>query len=270
MSGRIIAVGDPNQAIYGFRGADSLSFELLKDACSAKELPLSFCYRCSESVLRKAREIVPRIEAPSGTHEGKVETCSDKEQMLSQIQAGDFIICRTKVPVIELCLELISLGKRAFVAGDDSAKSYVSFADSLIKGAGGTNPELLQKVVSRRVENLKKNRKFYAARAYEDKANLLIVILNSPLMKQYSSFLALVQILFTPSRDSIRLSTIHKVKGLEANRVWFYLPELVPHPNAVSDWELKQEENLKYVAITRAKNELYYVWGKGENDNSRN
>ena len=89
-------------------------------------------------------------------------------------------------------------------------------------------------------------------------------------MKQYSSFLALVQILFTPSRDSIRLSTIHKVKGLEANRVWFYLPELVPHPNAVSDWELKQEENLKYVAITRAKNELYYVWGKGENDNSRN
>src|SRR5579872_3369524 len=43
---RLIVVGDPKQAIYGFAGADSSSFDTLRDRLSAVELPLSVSFRC--------------------------------------------------------------------------------------------------------------------------------------------------------------------------------------------------------------------------------
>lgn len=57
------------------------------------------------------------------------------------------------------------------------------------------------------------------------------------------------------------LSTIHKAKGLEAERVFILKPDLMPHPKAKRGWEIDQENNLRYVAITRSKRELYLVNG---------
>jgi superfamily I DNA/RNA helicase len=56
------------------------------------------------------------------------------------------------------------------------------------------------------------------------------------------------------------LSTIHKAKGLENDRIFFLCPELIPSKYATQPWQYEQEANLKYVAITRAKQELIYVW----------
>ena len=55
------------------------------------------------------------------------------------------------------------------------------------------------------------------------------------------------------------LSTIHKSKGLENDTIHILCPELIPSKFAVQEWELKQEENLRYVAITRAKSNLIYL-----------
>ena len=62
------------------------------------------------------------------------------------------------------------------------------------------------------------------------------------------------------SGNSIMLSTVHKAKGLEAENVYIICPELLPfrHKNQQL-WEIQQENNLAYVAITRAKNRLVYV-----------
>ena len=58
----------------------------------------------------------------------------------------------------------------------------------------------------------------------------------------------------------IRLSTIHSVKGMEFDCVYIISTHLLPHPSAKgSEWQKQQEENLKYVAFTRAKKELYYM-----------
>jgi superfamily I DNA/RNA helicase len=60
--------------------------------------------------------------------------------------------------------------------------------------------------------------------------------------------------------NCIKLSTIHRAKGLEANRVFILnfddLPVFKPNQK---EWERMQEENLKYVAITRTLNDLYLV-----------
>jgi superfamily I DNA/RNA helicase len=56
------------------------------------------------------------------------------------------------------------------------------------------------------------------------------------------------------------LSTAHKSKGLESNRVLILLPNKLPLTwvNQL-DWQLKQELNLKYVALTRARKELVFI-----------
>ena len=64
--GRMLAVGDPNQAIYAFAGADCNSFERVTELAGGTTLPLNVCYRCPKSHIKLAQEIVPTIEAADG------------------------------------------------------------------------------------------------------------------------------------------------------------------------------------------------------------
>lgn len=50
--GRLIAVGDSSQAIYGFRGADSNSMNAIAEEFNATRLPLSISYRCAKSIVK--------------------------------------------------------------------------------------------------------------------------------------------------------------------------------------------------------------------------
>jgi superfamily I DNA/RNA helicase len=52
---RLIAVGDPQQAIYGFRGADADAMTSLRETFSMRTLPLSVSYRCSRAVVLEAQ-----------------------------------------------------------------------------------------------------------------------------------------------------------------------------------------------------------------------
>ena len=69
--------------------------------------------------------------------------------------------------------------------------------------------------------------------------------------------IARVEEIFTDSRDNqcIKLSSVHKAKGLEASRVFvlaFTLRDTSP-----------EEMNIQYVAITRAKDVLVWVRKEG-------
>jgi superfamily I DNA/RNA helicase len=75
------------------------------------------------------------------------------------------------------------------------------------------------------------------------------------------------------SKDGVCLSTIHKSKGLEADNVYILCPSLMPSKHARQKWEIIAEDNLMYVAITRAKKTLNYISEKlfpanlfGDND----
>jgi len=64
--------------------------------------------------------------------------------------------------------------------------------------------------------------------------------------------------IFTDDIQGVVLSTIHKVKGLESDKVFIIRPDLMPMPHAKGGWQLREEKNLEYVAITRARLELIY------------
>jgi superfamily I DNA/RNA helicase len=72
-----------------------------------------------------------------------------------------------------------------------------------------------------------------------------------------------IESIFTDDKTTpgIMLSSVHKSKGLEARRVFILLPEEapMPHPMSKTSWGREQEMNLKYVAITRAIEELVWV-----------
>ena len=58
-------------------------------------------------------------------------------------------------------------------------------------------------------------------------------------------------------KGDIMLSTVHKAKGLEADNVYVLATERIPHPKGGIE-----ENNIIYVAITRAKKNLFYCGGK--------
>ena len=63
-------------------------------------------------------------------------------------------------------------------------------------------------------------------------------------------------------RNNIVLSTVHQAKGLEWQAVFIMnlTDESFPHPMAVSEEEQEEERRLFYVAVTRAKKQLYLVY----------
>jgi DNA helicase-2/ATP-dependent DNA helicase PcrA len=58
---RLIAVGDPCQAIYGFRGAHEESMSLLREEFDMRELPLTISFRCPQG--REACQVARSADA---------------------------------------------------------------------------------------------------------------------------------------------------------------------------------------------------------------
>ena len=61
--------------------------------------------------------------------------------------------------------------------------------------------------------------------------------------------------------EGIKLSSIHRAKGLESDRVFLLQPEgaTIPHPMSKSAQQIEQEYNCLYIAQTRSREELVYV-----------
>lgn len=105
-NGRLLFVGDPKQAIYGFAGADMQAMSRIVERTQATVLPLSVSYRCPQKHVRLARRFAPAIQAAPGAAEGRVTAIS--EGALSRfVTPGDLVLCRIDAPLVETCLKLI-------------------------------------------------------------------------------------------------------------------------------------------------------------------
>ena len=68
-----------------------------------------------------------------------------------------------------------------------------------------------------------------------------------------------LQGLFADESAAVWLSSIHKAKGLESDRVFILRPDRIElkHKN-MRGWQIEQERNLHYVALTRAKSHALF------------
>lgn len=254
---RIIAVGDRHQAIYGFAGADVLAIQTLQNVLKAKILPLSVCYRCCKSVVDYAKQYVPQIEpfelAPVGTILTKSLTEYDKA-----IRVGDYVLCRITAPLVSECLKRIREGVKAVVLGREILESLLSMLDKVVGSCDiETALTRLDDYYIRESDKLKKLHADNQLILLQDKVETLRVIMaeSDDLLMVKSK----LNSIFSDTAAGITHMTMHKAKGLEADRVYILKPELVPHKLATQDWQLEQENNLMYVAVTRAKMELIFV-----------
>jgi superfamily I DNA/RNA helicase len=71
--------------------------------------------------------------------------------------------------------------------------------------------------------------------------------------------IARIEALFQDEENTLCLSSIHKAKGREWENVVIYRRDLMPSPWAKKAWAREQEQNLEYVARTRATNYLMFL-----------
>lgn len=264
---RFIAVGDKKQAIYSFAGADAESFAKLQNLPNTTILPLPISYRCPKKVVNLANQFVDTMECREGAPDGEIV----HNVSIKDIHDGDMVLCRTKMPLIKLYMRYLRMGVKSYVRGQDIGLNLLRMVDK--------TEQIVLNV------SLQKDGVF--ARLYDDlfeERNRLMIkrgmdledaTLSNQIMNKYDSIKALeilaegltsardlhdrIENVFAESADGVCLSTIHKAKGLEANNVYILCKTLMPSRLATQDWEKEQEQNLMYVAYTRAKYKLGFV-----------
>jgi ATP-dependent DNA helicase UvrD/PcrA len=253
--GRLIAVGDPRQAIYQFRGAAQGAFEKVQESFAANVLPLSVTYRCGRLIVEEARRFVKELEAAPLAEEGRVQACSEL-RMFNEVQDGDFILSRTNAPLTRICLALLKIGRRAHVQGRDVGTKL----SSAVRRTKCEDVESMLASVDRWTakEIARLEKKDEDTSSVQDTCDCLHALADGEVST--AAVLAKIDALFADGNNDTRitLSSTHKAKGMERDRVWLLRNTYLKVRKGKTKTS-KEEENLYYVAVTRAKRELYLV-----------
>lgn len=261
--GRALFVGDERQSIMGFAGADPQMWSKVKREFKTTSLPLSVCYRCPTSHLDLARAIAPQVEPRDGANEGTIASLHPAE-IKNIVQPGDLILCRFTAPLVSLCLKLlINDSTLARVRGRDIASSIIAMAKRASrKRAWVEFVDALNSYIEAEVERLKRECADSQLEALQDRYHAILACYRAfgHECRNLVEFGSRIQRLFTDESAPVTLSTIHRAKGDEADRVFVLGANELPviRENA-PEWQKEQEINLMGVAITRAKSELFLV-----------
>lgn len=290
-SGMVISVGDRRQAIMAFAGASAHSLDELKIATNAVELPLNKNYRCPLSVIQKAQQLVPEIEAWEGAQPGEVNHIHNAT-IADLAQVGDMILCRWNAPLISTAIKLIRMRKRCIVKGKDLGGDVTSFLDRIIKFYQDQNygrdfyadilfTDLYKSVNEYRSRMLAilgqdEEQNEGKINKLDDNTDTLLALyegyqeeLPTESKPDYESFKTFIVDFFTEHgetkgevkaearRYTITLSTGHKAKGLENPNVFVISYDELPSNKAKTAEAQEQEQNLLYVMLTRPQERLF-------------
>lgn len=282
--GRIVTVGDPNQAIYGFRGADVRNYDALTVELKATRLKLPTTYRCPRVVVDYAATLVPGYQAAPSAPEGRISSLPTLEALVNAAEPivdqdgkpHDFVLSRTNAPLARVAMACIRAGKRVRIQGRDIGAGLIALVDKIAKGkAADSLDRFLERVVSWRDKECERARakdREDLVDAILDKAETLMVVADGATgVRDVKSRL---QDLFSDdgAPATIVCSSVHKAKGLEARRVFVLRPTLYPKafrkpgapvpPAEVLRQRAIEERNIEYVAVTRAQDELVWIEAK--------
>lgn len=265
--GRLVAFGDPKQAIYGFRGADSSAMELIKQEFNCVELPLTVSYRCPQNVVKKAQELVPYIQAHESAPLGLVcsnpGTTEDGKFVAQAFRSNDAMVCRNGAPLVSVAYQLIGKRIPCQVLGREIGKGLVDLVNKLNAKGIDALMEKLAEYERREVDKFMARDQSTQAEALQDKVACINICISSlcETNRTVPALIASIDGLFSDTdKGVLTLCTVHKSKGLEWERVYILdADKLMPSKWAKLPWQKDQEINLMYVAYTRSKSDLYFV-----------
>ena len=260
-TGRVVAVGDDKQNIFGFAGVSENAFYDVMDTFNCVQLPLNYCYRCGKEIIKLAQTIVPEIQSPEWMHEGMI-TGLKAHKLVYTAKSGDVILCRTNAPLIRTCMELIGEGIKAHVLGRDIGKTISAHIKKIMKlGKWSEFVDLTMLYAQRETDKIVRKPDYSQAQVdYINDIVSCILTVYQPSMLNENILIATIEALFSDDLEGVVLSTVHKFKGKEAERVFIINPDKLPLIwTDQKPHEYQQERNIQYVAYTRAKLELCFV-----------
>ena len=270
--GKMLFVGDPAQSINGFCGADTDSFANIQKRLQAKEFTLPVCYRCPQEHIQLINRlhphipIVPRNNAPLGSIEVIREGDLWDENKTSKIKPGDLVIARCSSSLVDLHLKIVVRGIPCNLIGSSLKQDLL---------------ELLNDIGEQKDFDYKKFAQFcqsyldFKTSVYEQNDNKAVLLIQlqdhiqaiQAIYKHFSNCQSLnelsqnIEQLFGSEDDrAVSLSTVHRAKGMENERVYIAAPLTLPLLwENQKEWQERQEQNLLYVALSRSTKNLFLI-----------
>jgi DNA helicase II / ATP-dependent DNA helicase PcrA len=275
----LCAVGDDNQAIYGFTGASpSYLLALPQRFPGAAVVRLEENYRSTPQILALANRLAPALrtalpDGPDPDVRPVVSVEVEAELVVERVRATSCpleeiaILCRTNARLADFEQALHEaglpfqgaafLGREAArfmlrrLADDGSPVAEQVRAQALAQGWQEEPPEGLGEREQIRQDDLTR-----LVRLAESLAPATVADFKAELERRFGDGGA--------DRRGVHLLTYHAAKGLEFDLV--FLPRLeereLPTKQAKTDEQIAEERRLLYVGITRAKRELVVTWVK--------
>lgn len=244
---RLIAVGDPLQAIYAFRGAHENSMHELRSQFSMTVLKLTTTFRCPEAVCDHVRWRAPDIRSWEGNPNNPGQVLRLPKWEIADIPDGAAILCRNNAPLISLALAILHSGRRPKIWGNDVAAGIVKILGKLGPNNMRTKDALVE-LDKWFTEQYRKAKSEARRKLAEDKRACLAVFIEDAETLGGAKVLA-EKVLNSPG--TIDLATGHKSKGAEWKQVFILDQFLIGKEG--------QEANLRYVMATRAQQTLHYI-----------
>lgn len=265
---RFVAAMDDKQMINLFAGASGDAAEYAMCYPNTRMFSLPISYRCDKKIVALAREFATDIVARDGAGDGEIlNNCHIKD-----FKDGDMVLSRSKAPLFKLYVKMLKKGIKCHIKGKDIGENLINLIDSVGEteefgrdlSIDGLFPRLYDKMLTERDISMKER----GLDVYDASLTLSVLALYdsisallplSECCNNVTELKELIGTIFSDESDGVTLSTIHKAKGLEADNVYIICRSCLMSTKTKRDWEKIQEENLVYVAYTRAKHRLGFV-----------
>jgi len=247
--GRLCAVGDRHQCIYGFAGADSKVIDKFIGDMNAEELPLSVSYRCPRKVVELAADINPDIQAADNAIEGEIRHLAP-EHLAQSLRAGSSaVLSRNNFQLVSTAFNLIQGGVRATIIGKDIGNRFNwrigNWNASTVGGLQREISDWREEMCAAQNKNSKN-----LGRINDEASSIMRFTEGANTVQQVQT--RIKDFFSEKGDDHVKLSTCHKAKGLEWDHVYMLEDTFKPGKN-------QEEDNICYVSLTRCRKSLTFV-----------
>ncbi len=262
---QIVLVGDPHQAIYGWRGA----VDAMKAFPDFRQLSLTESWRFGKNLAEKA-QLFLNAAGETGILKGRNPNPGVflDERIPSSDFVPDAILCRTNVGVILDTLEAIKSGQKPYIVGGAGSKEGgAQDAANLLEAMGGLHDgdrqrrrhpdiglfETWDDIVEFAESGEGKQLKGFVEFTMEQKQHGTFDQCVSALRENTAK---------TPGEADITICTMHKSKGLEWNRV--RVGSDLEKVDVVNAHRYNQGADLAFSLSQENYKLLYVAWTRGK------
>ena len=234
-----IFVGDRYQQLYAWNGA----VNAMQKIQTANTCQISQSFRFGNAIARKANEILNSYLEPEVPI--KIKGNPDKNSRLAHILTPDAVLCRTNGMVIAKTFEFLGNSKVYIQGGTQSLTGLLKAVEDLKSGKRTSHSELSL------FESWEELKDYSDTKSGQGVKSLVNIVERFGTRK-------LINVLYktcdSPAKAQTIISTVHKAKGLEWERV--ILADDFKYPKDKDSVIPAEEVNVLYVAITRALHQL--------------